>query len=139
MNAQRAILGFIAAALMVPVSITAQQPSADSPRAAQAPTLSAAEAKDHVGETATVCGAVASTRYAAQSRGRPTFLNLDAPYPNHVFTVVIWGEARSTFPQPPEAVYSGKRICVTGAIDTYRGVPQIVARTPAVIQVKGPR
>jgi hypothetical protein len=43
--------------------------------------LTAAEAKDHIGERATVCGRVASTRYAVTSRGKPTFLNLDKPYP----------------------------------------------------------
>ncbi len=40
---------------------------------------SAAEAKDRVGETATVCGSVVSTRYAASTKGQPTFLNLDKP------------------------------------------------------------
>jgi hypothetical protein len=34
--------------------------------------ISAAEAKNHVGERATVCGEVASTRYAARTRGNPT-------------------------------------------------------------------
>jgi hypothetical protein len=51
--------------------------------------FSAAEAKDHFGESATVCGEVASTRYVASSKGQPTFLNLDKPYPNQIFTVVI--------------------------------------------------
>ena len=32
--------------------------------------ISAAEAKHHVGETTTVCGDVASTHYAAGSRGK---------------------------------------------------------------------
>jgi hypothetical protein len=35
--------------------------------------ISAAEAKDHVGEKATICGEVMSTHYAARSRGNPTF------------------------------------------------------------------
>jgi hypothetical protein len=53
--------------------------------------LSAAEAKDHFGESATVCGEVASTRYVASSKGQPAFLNLEKPYPNQIPTVVIWG------------------------------------------------
>ncbi|MFZ0805936.1 MAG: hypothetical protein WAN03_07120 [Candidatus Sulfotelmatobacter sp.] len=44
-------------------------------------TLTASEAKDHIGEQATVCGKVVSTGYAENSRGKPTFLNLDKPYP----------------------------------------------------------
>ena len=53
--------------------------------------LTATEAKNHIGEQATVCGKVVSTRYAEGSRGSPTFLNFDQPYPNQVFTLLIWG------------------------------------------------
>ena len=87
--------------------------------------LTAAEAKDHVGETATVCGNVVSTRYAASTKGQPIFLNLDRPYPNQIFTVLIWGSNRSKFGKP-EIEYNEKRICVTGTITEYRGVPEIV-------------
>jgi len=67
--------------------------------------LSATEAKNHVGEKATVCGTVASARYAESTKGQPTFLNLDKPYPHHIFTILIWGSDRRTFE---------KRVCVTG-------------------------
>jgi hypothetical protein len=91
--------------------------------------LSAAEAKDHLGEAATVCGTIVSTRYAASSRGRPTFLNMDKPYPNQVFTILIWGNNRSKFGRP-EVDYKDKRTCVTGTISDYRGTPQMVADDP---------
>jgi hypothetical protein len=45
-------------------------------------TITATQARDHVGERATVCGAVVSTHYAASTHGNPTFINLDKPYPN---------------------------------------------------------
>lgn len=99
-------------------------------------TLSAAEAKDHIGETATVCGTVASTRYLAASRGSPTFLNLVKPHPNQEFTVVIWGENRPNFGEP-EKDFNDKEICVTGTIETYRGKPQIVAKAAKDIALKG--
>src|SRR5437667_4480049 len=95
--------------------------------------ISPAEAAKYVGKAATVCGQVASATYAARSRGRPTFLNLDRPYPNQVFTALIWGENRGKFPTPPEKAYSGKKICVTGTISSYRGQPQIVVRDPGQI------
>jgi hypothetical protein len=44
--------------------------------------LTAVEAKDQIGEQATVCGKVAGTRYAVTTRRKPTFLNLDKPYLN---------------------------------------------------------
>jgi DNA/RNA endonuclease YhcR with UshA esterase domain len=97
--------------------------------------LSATEAKDHIGETATVCGNVVSTRYAASTKGQPTFLNLDKPYPNQIFTVVIWGSKRSKF-GAPETDYKGKRVCVNGRIAEYRGVPQIVADDPQQIKIE---
>ena len=91
--------------------------------------LSAAEAKDHFGENATVCGEVASTQYAASSKGQPTFLSLDKPYPNQPFTIVIWGDNRSKF-GAPESGYKGKNICVSGKITVYAGLPEIVVDDP---------
>jgi hypothetical protein len=57
------------------------------PRITQAQTahLTAAEAKNHVGETATVCGRVASAHFAEKAKGLPTFMNLDMPYPQQIF------------------------------------------------------
>jgi DNA/RNA endonuclease YhcR with UshA esterase domain len=95
--------------------------------------LAPVEAKAHVGETATVCGTVASSRYAASTKGQPTFLNLDKPYPGQVFTVLIWGENRSKF-GAPEREYQGKHVCVTGKISEYRGVAEIVADDPKQIK-----
>jgi DNA/RNA endonuclease YhcR with UshA esterase domain len=97
--------------------------------------ISAADAKNHVGERATVCGEVASTHFAASSRGNPTFINLDKPYPNQIFTVLIWGTNRPKFRDPEEA-YRGKHICVTGKISDYKGAPEIIAYEPSQIKVQ---
>jgi hypothetical protein len=97
--------------------------------------ISAAEAKNHVGEKATVCGEVASTRYATRSRGNPTFINLDKPYPTQIFTVLIWESDRPKFGSPEEA-YRSKHICVTGKIGDYKGVPEIVASEPSQVNIQ---
>jgi hypothetical protein len=97
--------------------------------------ISATEAKNRVGERATVCGEVASVHYAARSRGNPTFINLDKPYPNQIFTVLIWGSDRPKFGDPEEA-YRSKHICVTGKISDYKGVPEIIAYEPSQIKVQ---
>jgi DNA/RNA endonuclease YhcR with UshA esterase domain len=97
--------------------------------------ISATEAKNHVGEDTTVCGTVASAHYAATSRGKPTFINLDAPYPNQIFTILIWGTDRTKFGHP-EQTYSGKRVCVTGTITLYRGIPETEASEPSQIEVR---
>jgi micrococcal nuclease len=97
--------------------------------------ISAGEAKNHIGERATVCGEVASAHYAAKSRGSPTFINLDKPYPNQIFTVLIWGSDRSKFGEPEET-YRSKRICVNGKISDYKGIPEIIAHETTQIKVQ---
>jgi hypothetical protein len=117
-------LSFSLSAILVPIialQIAAQE------------RISPAEAAKYVGKNATVCGQVASSNYSARSRRRPTFLNLDRPYPNHIFTALIWGEDREKFSTPPESAYSGKKICVRGTISIYQGRPEIVVRNPSQI------
>jgi hypothetical protein len=82
--------------------------------------LSAPEAKDHIGETATVCGKVVSTRYAGSTKGQPRFIYLDKSHPGQIFTIVIWGSNRSKF-GTPETDYQAKRICATGKVAEHRG------------------
>lgn len=97
--------------------------------------ISASEAKSHIGEQATVCGKVVSTRFAESTHGSPTFLNFDQPYPNQVFTLLIWGNERSKFGDP-ETSYRGKRICVTGKISSYKGIPEVVATVPSQVKLE---
>jgi hypothetical protein len=103
---------------------------------AQTDKITAAEAKDHVGETQTVCGKVASTHYASGSKGQPTFLNLDEPYPKEVFTILIWGSDRAKF-GAPETKYKDTKVCVTGKITSHRDKAEIIATEPGqVVQAK---
>lgn len=93
---------------------------------ARASTWTAAEAKDHIGEHASVCGKVAGEHTATSSRGTPTFINLDAAYPNQIFTILIWGDDRPNVGQLPQ---EGTKVCATGEIRDYHGVPEIVVRS----------
>jgi DNA/RNA endonuclease YhcR with UshA esterase domain len=122
MSRRVSALSVLAFALLATSSLLAQK------------TLTATEAKAHIGEQATVCGKVVSTRWAESSRGSPTFLNFDQPYPDQVFTLVIWGNDRSKFDNP-ETTYRGKRVCVTGKISAFKGVPEVVANDPAQVKV----
>lgn len=99
--------------------------------------IHAAEAIDHVGEMAQVCGVIASTRYNHRSRGAPTYLNFDKPYPDNSFTVIVWGSDRKRFPYAPESLLNHKA-CVYGKIETYKGKPQIIAVRPEQIASKPP-
>lgn len=95
--------------------------------------ITPSQASHYVGQYAQVCGIVASATYAERDRGQPTFLNLDRAFPNHVFTAVIWGSNRTKFSYRPESL-KGKRICVDGRIEEYRGKPQIEVYQPSQIE-----
>jgi DNA/RNA endonuclease YhcR with UshA esterase domain len=98
--------------------------------------ITGTEARKHIGEEATVCGVVASTRYLDTTPNRATFLNFDRPNPDQTFTAVIFGDARDKFDRP-EVRYKDKQICVTGRIADFRGTPQIVVTEPGQIK-EGP-
>lgn len=88
-----------------------------------------ADAKNHVGEVAIVCGKVVDTKaskYGIAGHGKPVTFDLDQPEPNPVFSFVSFG----TEPDGPAeviAAYNGKRVCVTGKIATTPSGPYIMA------------
>ena len=103
-------------------------------RLLRADDIPAAQAYSHVGETATVCGIVTGVHYAATSRGKPTFINFDKPYPNQDFTVMIWDDERAGFGSLER--YTGRQICAHGVVTEYRGKPEMVLRSPEALQAK---
>jgi len=104
--------------------------AAASAAGAQAAHLTAKEAKNHVGEKATVCGKVVGIHFVSSGKGQPTFVHFDEPYPDQIFTLVIWKFGR------PEEIYRDKELCVTGKITVYLGIPEIVANNPNQVQVQ---
>jgi hypothetical protein len=89
--------------------------------------ITPADAKNHIGKRMTVCGVLVSASYDTRSSVRPTFLCLDEQYRRHIFMAVIWGEDRRKF-GTPEISLKKKRVCISGLIEKYQGVPQIVLR-----------
>ena len=87
-------------------------------------TITSQDAENYIGEVKTVRGKVASTKYASSSRGKPTFINIDASSPRHHFST------------PPEHHYSGETIRVTGKITSYKGIAQIVVKSPSQIEIE---
>jgi hypothetical protein len=90
----------------------------------RAQTLTTAQARTHDSETATVCRVIASEHVAARSRGKPTFIDLDAPFPNQAFTILVWEEDRQNVGALPRSGH----LCATGLISYYHGVPDIIVR-----------
>lgn len=98
--------------------------------------IPADQAKQHIGETNTVCGLVASARYMDSTKAKPTLLNFVRPYPDHAFSVMIPNSARPKFKDPPESLFTNKTVCVTGAIINYRGKPEMVINDPSQIVIQ---
>ena len=127
--------GLVAALLLVAAVVAVRGFGGQPQRLASAPTVvGPSRAVQYVGRTVTVCGRVVSASYAQDSRGTPTFLDLDKPYPKEEFRVIIWGTHRSKF-GTPELTLLDKRICATGRVEMYRGVAEIEVATPSALQV----
>ena len=103
---------------------------------AKAEVLTCGQAAQHIGEVQTVRGVVVSTIFSVKTKGQPTYLNFDKPSPDTVFSVLIPPADRSKFASPPEEMFNGKTVRVTGKITTYAGKPQIVVNDPAQIDVE---
>jgi hypothetical protein len=92
-----------------------------------AQTISAADAKNHIGEQATVCGLVAGKHVASRSQGTPTFVDLGKPYPSQSLTVLVWERDKGTVGSLP----GSGQLCITGRIVQYRGGAEIVLHNAA--------
>jgi hypothetical protein len=85
-----------------------------------------------VGEKATVCGKVVGIHFVSSGKGQPTFVHFDQPYPDQIFTLVIWGSDRPKFGRPEE-IYRDRNLW---KITSYLGIPEIVANNPNQVQVQ---
>ncbi|WP_445666155.1 hypothetical protein [Fodinibius sp. AD559] len=98
--------------------------------------ISAAEAINHIGTPAKVCGKVVSADFVREIGGNPTFLNFGQPHPNQLFTAVIWGEDRSKWGTPLGQKFGKRYICVIGTIEMHKGTPQIIVNEREQIELQ---
>ena len=92
---------------------------------------STAEAKNHVGEFASVVGVV---EQVSSSRSGTQFLNFDGRFPHAPFTAVVFASDAAAVGDVTQ--YEGKHVAVTGKIALYRGTPEIVVKKPNALKVK---
>jgi hypothetical protein len=101
---------------------------------AQTGLITTREAKNHVGEKDRLREGRGHP-FCFEREGPPTSVPFDQPYPDQIFTLVIWGSDRAKFGRPEE-IYRDKELCVTGKITSYLGIPEIVASNPNQVQVQ---
>jgi hypothetical protein len=97
--------------------------------AAQGPVYLTAEAKQHIGEYASVIGVV---EQVSSSKSGAQFLNFDGKFPNAPFTAVVLAPDAARVGDLQQ--YEGKRVIVTGIITLYRGSPEIIVRKPEALK-----
>ena len=90
---------------------------------------------NYVGKTVTVCSKVADT-YVTNKAKKTTFLDFEHGYPNQTFIVVIFEEDLTNFHYVPSEFLSGKTVCVTGLVITYKGKPEIIAHSEEQLKVE---
>ncbi|MEZ4806800.1 MAG: DNA/RNA non-specific endonuclease [Flavobacteriales bacterium] len=81
------------------------------------------QAKYHIGNTATVCGTVVSTRKTAKAKA--IYLNFDRMHPHQDFYATIWEYNGPNFSYDPEVYLLNKKICVTGKVTIFDEIPRI--------------
>jgi hypothetical protein len=126
----RTALPFLLAALVAAPSMLQAQ-AGSGPVRGKVP---AAQAGEFLGRRATVCGSVASARYAENAEGQPTFLFIGAAFPNHPFSVRIWGRDREKFGIDLTSL-AGKTVCATGEIGRANNRPEIVVRSADKLEI----
>ena len=108
------------------------------------PLVKPADTKDHVQQTATVCGKVVGSKVAMNGvggHGFPVNLYIDEPEASAIFYFTAFpGESESGETGDPKkvvAAYEGKHVCVTGKIlKIENGTPFIIAADKAKIKVE---
>lgn len=100
-------------------------------------TYNTIEAKFHEGFEGYVVGKVVSTKVIEKSKA--TFLNLDQSFPNQIFSLTIWGNARKHFSYLPEEKLDGVYIRVKGQISSDKnGTPTINVTSEKQIELWDP-
>lgn len=86
------------------------------------------EVKNHIGDSVKLMAKIYGGKYFETANNAPTLLDVGAHYPEAPLTLVIYGDVRKQFNNPPETFYTGKKEWITGKVELYKNKPQIVIR-----------
>ena len=95
--------------------------------------INTTDAKTQIGNKATVCGTVVSTKLSEKSGA--IFINLDKKFPNSVFSITIWKADRVNFSYKPELELMNKQVCVKGQIQDYQGTPSMYIKNEKELMI----
>ena len=101
-------------------------------------TATIASVDRHVGEIVVFCGTPTSV-YATEPgkvNGDPVYLNFGGAYPNHTFSVLVWGDVAGKQRGKLNKMYSGNKLRIHGWVKTYEGKPVITVKELSDIEVE---
>jgi hypothetical protein len=99
-------------------------------------TITTAKAKDYINSLACVKGKVVSYKLASEGK-TVNYINIDAAYPNNIFTIVVTNEYLETAKIKIQDLQD-KIIFIYGRITTYKNDPKQIPQifNPRWIEVK---
>jgi len=77
---------------------------------------------------------VEGTVVRTYNAGSAVFMNFHQDYANH-FKAVIFPDDWPKFPEPPEDLFRGRLVRVTGVVQEYEGAPEIIVEEPSQIEM----
>ncbi len=109
-----------AAVIPPPATNAPAKPAVAAGTNAPAGIITPEEAKNHIGETATVRGKIFGVHISQKG---DAFINVGAAHPNAPFTAVCFGGA---IPADDLKKFDGKTVSIKGTIKEFKGQPEIV-------------
>ena len=97
------------------------------------PKIEAYKAPFHVGKSVMACGNLAQTKHLSNRH----YLNLDKKHPNQSLTILVWDNDYRWFEEKFGKIdsYVGRRFCVRGTIEDYKGNLQIKVSKPQFLRL----
>ena len=98
-------------------------------------TISLDSVMNYVGKEITLCAKIQSISVSKREK-KTTYINFGKPYPNQIFTVVIFEENLKNFSYIPAEQLKDKNVCLTGTIILYKDKPEIVVKNEEQIKIQ---
>jgi micrococcal nuclease len=96
-------------------------------------TIPVKEAAKHLNEKVNICDKVYGGKFLSNSD--ITLVDVGGSHPNEALTLLIKGDDRKKFKSPPEELFKGKKVCITGTVIDYKGKPEIVITDAKQIKI----
>lgn len=92
----------------------------------------------HIGDSVIFSAKIFNTRYFEASENAPTLLDINNSYGLPLVNIVIWRQDRKNFTDAPEILYNNREVRISGVVQLYNNLPQIVISKKQQVTVTSP-